>query len=503
VIATAEVTVTRFVYAFILCVSIIACCAVLTRADPGPGAAVASDSQSSILLGAATIGGGVLSVPTRRVTASEFGAQHTGTVTELAFYVSARSRARRLIGGLYTSGPHAPKREVATTSKWSPHRGQWNVVKIPPTAIRAGRHYWLAALAFGGRLDVRDQRTQHGCQNREALQRGLSVLPASWQTRLPTRKACRFSAYALGSIVKSATPSPSQATTPPLPPPRNCAGARGSGVVSQSALDGCGFPSMDSTGPAAGTTFTNSSGFTASTAGHVYNGLDVSGSIYISASNVTIENSDITDVDPNSAAIQVAANVTGVQIINDSIHGTNAVQSGSLAFGVSYWGSSITGVTINDTNFYNGDRILVGYGTVTNSYCMGGAQFDGSGGSLEHDECIYTDGDAPGIVVKHDTLLNPNDQTAAIYVDNPDNGGGGVDGTVDIEDNLLAGGDYCIYGGDGTGGTVHTGPVTIENNRFSRLFFSSCGLYGTDAYMPPDTTWSGNVWDDTNKTVPE
>ena len=258
---------------------------------------------------------------------------------------------------------------------------------------------------------------------------------------------------------------------------------------------------MDSTGPAAGTTFTNSSGFTASTAGRVYSGLDVSGSIYISASNVTIENSNITDVDPNSAAIQVASNVTGVQIINDSIHGTNAVQSGSLAFGVSYWGSSITGVTINDTNFYNGDRILVGYGTLTNSYCMGGAQFDGSGGNLEHDECIYTDGDAPGIVVKHDTLLNPNSQTAAIYVDNPDNGGGGVDGTVDVEDNLLAGGDYCIYGGDGTGGTVHTGPVTIENNRFSRLFFSGCGLYGTDAYMPPDTTWSGNVWDDTNKTV--
>ena len=74
-------------------------------------------------------------------------------------------------------------------------------------------------------------------------------------------------------------------------------------------------------------------------------------------------------------------------------------------------------------------------------------------------------------------------------------------GTVDVENSLLAGGDYCIYGGAGNKGTVHTGPVTITDNRFSRLFFSTCGQYGAQAYMPSDTTWSGNVWDDTNQTV--
>ena len=282
----------------------------------------------------------------------------------------------------------------------------------------------------------------------------------------------------------------------------NCAGVAGSGVVSQGSLDGCGFPSMDSTGPAAGTSFTSSSGFTASTAGKVYNGLNVDGGITITASNVTIENSNITDVDPDSAAIQIASNVTGVQIINDSIHGTNAVQSGALAFAVSYFGSVINGVTIDHTNFYNGDRILAGYGTVTNSYCLGGAAFDSSGGSLEHDECIYTDGDAPGIRAIHDTLINANPaQTAAIFVDNPGFGGGGTAGTVDVENSLLAGGDYCIYGGASSSGPAHTGPVTVTGNRFARLYYNTCGQYGPDAYMPADTLWSGNVWDDTGQAL--
>ena len=141
----------------------------------------------------------------------------------------------------------------------------------------------------------------------------------------------------------SATSAQTAAVTSSPSSNTDCAGANGSGVVNQSSLDACGFPSMNTTGPAAGTTFTSSSGFSANTAGQVYNGLNVNGEISINASNVTIQNSNITAVDPNQAAIKVASGVTGVKIVNDSIHGTNAVQSGSLAFAVSYYGGSISG----------------------------------------------------------------------------------------------------------------------------------------------------------------
>ena len=160
----------------------------------------------------------------------------------------------------------------------------------------------------------------------------------------------------------------------------DCSGSPGSKTVSQSALDACGFPSMNTTGPPAGTQLTNSNGFTASTAGAVYNALNVNGGITITANNITIENSNVTDVNDNNAAIQIARGVTGTQIDYDSIHGTNAVQSGSLSFAVWNFGSTINSVVIDHTNFYNGDRILAGYGTVTNSYCLGSANFSNSGG---------------------------------------------------------------------------------------------------------------------------
>jgi hypothetical protein len=36
------------------------------------------------------------------------------------------------------------------------------------------------------------------------------------------------------------------------------------------------------------------------------------------------------------------------------------------------------------------------------------------------------------------------------------------------------------------------------NNRFSRTYFASGGQYGVDAYFQSsNTTWSGNIWDDT------
>ena len=245
---------------------------------------------------------------------------------------------------------------------------------------------------------------------------------------------------------------------------------------------------------------TNSNGFTASTAGAVYNGLNVNGGDHHhrqqrhhrEQQHHRRQHRQCRDPDR-------ARRDRRRQIDNDSIHGTNAVQSGSLAFAVSNFGSTLNWVTIDHTNFYNGDRILAGYGTVTNSYCLGGANFSNSGG-LEHDECIYTDGTAPGIRAIHDTLLIPNCQTAAVFVDNPEFGGGSVNGTVDIENSILAGGDYCLYGGDGT---LHR-PHRSGNDYWEPVrdpFFPTCGQFGPDGYLSDNATWSDNVWDNTNAVI--
>ena len=73
-----------------------------------------------------------------------------------------------------------------------------------------------------------------------------------------------------------------------------------------------------------------------------------------------------------------------------------------------------------------------------------------------------------------------------------------------INDNLVAGGGYCIYGGQNPGG--HTiSNIRITNNRFSTLYYPTCGAHGPIAAFTTNGTgnaFSGNVWDVSGKPVP-
>jgi hypothetical protein len=79
---------------------------------------------------------------------------------------------------------------------------------------------------------------------------------------------------------------------------------------------------------------------------------------------------------------------------------------------------------------------------------------------------------------------------------------GGTLGPVTLENNLMAGGGYMIYGGTDKGGSV-PGPWVVKGNRFSRKYYPNGGYYGTAVdFNDAVTTWSKNIWDDTLKTVP-
>jgi len=139
-----------------------------------------------------------------------------------------------------------------------------------------------------------------------------------------------------------------------------------------------------------------------------------------------------------------------------------------------------------------------GPGTVTDSYFLDDAFI-----FCEHYEPIYVS-DAT-LVVKHSTLLNIHDQTAAVFVDTQ-NGGAG-DSHLTITDSLLAGGGYTLYPA-GNSKSVGTGTMDIERNRFARCTSASCpdshgyypqsGHFGIAAYCwtGANQTWQDNVWDD-------
>lgn len=106
---------------------------------------------------------------------------------------------------------------------------------------------------------------------------------------------------------------------------------------------------------------------------------------------------------------------------------------------------------------------------------------------IRYDHRGYYGGGAGALVVDHDTLLNPHDQTAAVFASVDF----GNQTTLTVTGSILAGGDYVIYGGgSGSGGKV-VGPVTITNNRFSRVYEPNGGYYGAAAYLNESvTTWS-------------
>jgi hypothetical protein len=253
-------------------------------------------------------------------------------------------------------------------------------------------------------------------------------------------------------------------------------------------MDACGYPSPDTTGVPAGTPLTVSGPLRVTTNGAVVNGLEVSGTIEVQASNVTIENTEISTA--GTFGIIVSSGETGTVIKNVTIHGTGTTSTTELAWGI-YNEGSFAAVTADHVDFYNGERIINGPGTLTNSFCLDNVNNPGA-----HYECTYED--SGQVTFDHNTFLNAHNQTAAVYLGL---NSGQTMGPVSITNNLLAGGGYALYGGESGDGTGVVVSETVTGNRFSRLYFAHGGAYGPTAYMPSSYTWSGNIWDDTGRAV--
>jgi hypothetical protein len=106
-------------------------------------------------------------------------------------------------------------------------------------------------------------------------------------------------------------------------------------------------------------------------------------------------------------------------------------------------------------------------------------------------------GIARPLVVRHNTVLNPLPQTDAISLFQ--DFGLQVDRT--IEDNLVAGGSYTVYGG---AGRARTARIRVVGNRWSRRYFPRGGTYGPVIAFDrgaPGNEFRDNIWDETGLPV--
>ena len=255
----------------------------------------------------------------------------------------------------------------------------------------------------------------------------------------------------------------------------------------------CGYPDATNTGVPAGTTLTPRSGEVSVTAaGTTVKDLAVTGEILVEANNTTVEDDEVTvSAGSGNRGIYIAPGVTGTVIDHVTCHGEGK--------GTQYCVFNKDSSTkIEYSYLYNCGECLNGPGTITNSFFDVTAVISG-----EHYEDIYYGGGEGSLIVNHDTMLNPQGQTATVFASNDF----GDQDTLTITNNLLAGGGYTLYGGasctTGECGAVK-GPVTVSGNRFSNTYYPESGYYGIGAYFNNAvTTWSGNFWDDTLKSVPE
>lgn len=294
------------------------------------------------------------------------------------------------------------------------------------------------------------------------------------------------------SGIARATPTPSVTTTAPAAAKPSTGGTGGTG--SKSPADGhcttfavCGFPGANTTGPRLSMKPHNTGALTVNTDGMVISRWDVTGSLDIYANNVTVIDSRITS--DNWWGINLRSGFSGLRILHTTITAVpgKGPDNGGVDYAVSNMGTSTIEVGWCDVSIF-GDALSMGQGNLHDNYVHDVTPFKNLGGEWQHTNAVISDGgNTGGLVIRHNTLLNPTpvDQGASGSIGLFSDTGAVVN--VTVQDNWLAGGAYALY----AGGAGATG-IKVTGNIFSTQYHPGSGGYG------PVAAWnaggSGNVW---------
>lgn len=296
-----------------------------------------------------------------------------------------------------------------------------------------------------------------------------------------------------GTPTPSETPSASQ--TPTVTP-------SATPTPSATATTPAGFPDESTTGVPSGTTLKrvpediksgtgwayDSRGWIAvNGSGAVLDGIQTRLNIDVTASNVTIRNSELTAGQGGwGITLRRAKNVT---IANNTLKGVSASNPGDNAIRDIYGDSDGVKITGNDIhwwgsgiNHFNSGGLIEGNfihelkNDATGNQHLNGIQLGAGTGSL--------------MTIRGNTILNPDSQTDAIMLANDD----GAQKNRTIEGNLIGGGGYTFYGAGGPNGTA-TG-ITFRNNQFTTRYYAKSGYWGPVAYWKSGNVWTNNTYAD-------
>jgi hypothetical protein len=291
--------------------------------------------------------------------------------------------------------------------------------------------------------------------------------------------------------------------------------------------EGCGYPGPNNVGPggegtakcASYKTESPAGGkFEANIAGHEYKELNIKGYVYATAANITFNDVCVTqDGGEEGAAFTLTKSSPNMTIENSVVRGGNATNE-SVQEAVRNIESYVTGLVMTRDRVENCADCLQTNGTVNESYVSS------NGGINKHGTDHYEDWFVPeGRTIRgnDDTLVNPENQTAEVFVV----GTSGCRDSTTITNSLLAGGGFIIYA---------CGNLTFTGNRIARCLKSPVegesgghycdpgsngerfagtdthglfpnggyfGLLGSPLVIIPSLSWSGNFWDNNLEKV--
>jgi hypothetical protein len=244
-------------------------------------------------------------------------------------------------------------------------------------------------------------------------------------------------------------------------------------------------PGQVSAGP--GWAFDAAQGAVHVTGSHVVlSGLYIPYNVDITGSGVTIKDSRVVTAGNFGISLRHTA---GVTIEGSTIGGPNAT-TGRVGVAITDVYGDSTGIVIEHDNISAfKTAVQVSTGAVTGNYIHDPGYVAG-----DHTNGVFDTGSAQPLTIEHNTILNSNGQTDAISLDATIAGQTIANKTV--ENNLLAGGGYTIYGGASLGNA--TSNIRIEHNRFSRLYYPQAGQFGPVTCFDlrgAGNVWTGNTWD--------
>jgi phage baseplate assembly protein gpV len=265
-----------------------------------------------------------------------------------------------------------------------------------------------------------------------------------------------------------------------------------------------GFPDASDTGVPAGTTLRSVPGQVSQGpgwrfdprgwvdvygSGAVLSDLSIPYNVNVTASNVTIEDVQVTVGGPDAIGISLR-NTSDVTIEDSTISGINTSR-GRMMTGIKDIFGDSTGLDVaydNIAEFETG--IQLESGLVEDNYIHEPGYLPG-----DHTNGVMSNGGTGLLTIEHNTILINRSQTDAIGLFEDF----GAERNRRIVDNLLAGGGYVIYGGQKPDGPPAS-DIVITGNEISTMYYARGGYYGCAAQFNPQGSqdvWSDNTWEST------